>query len=347
MRDSGEPPGSEEEALRRATALAERAACPAVYENVRFGTAGWTDRSLIQSRAFYPPGATSARARLEHYARHFAVVEVDATYYTLLAPEIAHRWVAWTPDSFQFDVKAYPVLTGHPIDVSRLPKDLQGRLPPPSDKSRLYPDRLDPSLRFELERRFFDFVSVLAESNRLGAVLLQFPPWFTATRGNARRIEAVRSRWPAVPFSVEFRHRSWLEPDRRSRLVDLLRDAGMSYVVVDEPDVAIGGVPAALLVTRPELAVVRFHGQNKAGWRKGASVAERFNYLYSPEELAAWSEPVRALSNQAESVHVVFNNCVRNFAVVNAQGLSVVLASSPKSPEPFAAPPVGGTGTLG
>ena len=79
-------------------------------------------------------------------------------------------------------------------------------------------------------------------------------------------------------------------------------------------------------VTTPALAVVRFHGHNVGGWQKrGASVHERFDYLYSPEELSAWREPVRRLSREAEAVHAVFNNCVQNFAVLGAKGLSVIL----------------------
>jgi uncharacterized protein YecE (DUF72 family) len=75
---------------------------------------------------------------------------------------------------------------------------------------------------------------------------------------------------------------------------------------------------------------VRFHGQNAAGWSKpGATVAERYNYLYADRELSAWAELVRSLSTQAEEVHAVFNNCVRNFAVLNAKGLAALLARVP------------------
>jgi len=82
-------------------------------------------------------------------------------------------------------------------------------------------------------------------------------------------------------------------------------------------------------VTNPRLAVVRFHGQNREGWeKKGASVAERFNYLYRPAELTAWVAPLRRLSAEAESVHAVFNNCVRNFAVLNAKDLAFLLGEN-------------------
>ena len=123
-----ELPPPDPERLAAATKLAERAHEPAVVENIRFGTAGWTDRTLVQGGLFYPPGASSPQARLEHYAKHFAFVEVDATYYALLPPETTARWVEWTPANFCFDVKAHPVLTGHPIDMAKLPSDLKQEL---------------------------------------------------------------------------------------------------------------------------------------------------------------------------------------------------------------------------
>jgi uncharacterized protein YecE (DUF72 family) len=93
-------------------------------------------------------------------------------------------------------------------------------------------------------------------------------------------------------------------------------------------------------VTNPALAVVRFHGQNRTGWeQRGASVAQRFNYLYAPEELAAWVLAIRRLADEAEQVHVTFNNCVRDYAVINAKGLVALLTG----PEPVAA----GSGDIG
>jgi uncharacterized protein YecE (DUF72 family) len=162
-------------------------------------------------------------------------------------------------------------------------------------------------------------------AGRLGSVLVQFPPWFESTRGNARRIEDIARRWEGVPLAIEFRNRSWLDESRRERVFELLEACRLSYVVVDEPDAHGGGVPAVYRTTNPSLAVVRFHGHNVAGWRQGATVSERFDYLYGESELRAWAEPVRRLSANADAVHAIFNNCVRNYAVLNAKGLSVLV----------------------
>ncbi len=313
--------------LEAARDLGRGAAEPAVVDNVAVGTAGWTDPTLIRSGLFYPRGLSKSGERLSHYAKHFSMVEVDATYYSLLPPATAERWAKATPDAFQIDVKAHPVFTGHPIDFTRLPADLADAAKRAGHERRGYADRLPPALVAEMEQRFVELLSPLRSSGKLGCVMLQFPPWFRATRGNARRIEARAERLADFPLAVEFRHPSWLDEERRERVFALLSKHQLSYVGVDEPNVPTGGVPPVIEVTNPALAIVRFHGKNAAAWRRrGASVQERFDYVYSREELRAWVEPVRRLSREAERVHAVFNNCVRDYAVVNAKGLSVLLA---------------------
>jgi uncharacterized protein YecE (DUF72 family) len=314
--------------LEAARDLARGVVEPAVVGNVALGTAGWTESTLIRSGRFYPRGLSRSGERLSYYAKHFSMVEVDATYYSLLPPTTAERWAGATPADFEIDVKAHPVFTGHPIDFTRLPAELAEAAKRAGHEERGYADRLPPELVAEMERRFVELLSPLRSSGKLGCVMLQFPPWFRATRGNARRIEVLAERLVSVPLAVEFRHPSWLAEERRERVFALLSKHRMSYVAVDEPDVPRGGVPPVIRVTNPALAIVRFHGKNAAAWRRrGASVQERFEYLYSPEELRPWVEPVRTLSREAERVHAVFNNCVSDYAVVNAKGLCVLLAA--------------------
>lgn len=312
---------------REVRALASRAPLPAAPGNIVLGTAGWTDPSLLKGSNFYPKSASKPQQRLQHYANHFSLVEVDASYYTILRPEISARWVNWTPQNFVFDIKTHASMTGHPVDLLRLPKELReegerisGGAPKLSSK------QLPQSFKQQLELAFEAFVKPLIDHARLGCLMFQFPPWFAATRGNARRLEQIRERWGSVPISIEFRHPSWLHPERRQRVEALLRRLGFSYVIVDEPQVKGGGVPPMPLVTQPELALFRFHGHNRAGWHRGASVAEKYDYLYFKPELTHWLTPVRAVAKDAARVHVIFNNCVRDYAVVDAKALGTLLA---------------------
>jgi len=99
----------------------------------------------------------------------------------------------------------------------------------------------------------------------------------------------------------------------------------LPLVCVDEPQGFPSSVPPLAEVTAP-LAVVRFHGRNAATWEaKGITVAERFNYLYSPEELQEWVPRIGRLAQEAEEVHVLFNNCYRDYAVRNARQMAETL----------------------
>lgn len=332
-RRPAELPAPSAEHYADAVALAARAALPARVGNVRFGTAGWAHPALSRDRLFYPSACKTPEGRLRHYATHFRLVEVDASFYALLAQRTVQHWVDWTPQDFQFDVKAHPVFTGHPIDRRRLPADLAAQVPSALGRGfRLYPAELPTGVVAEIEARFFASLVPLLEARRLHSILLQFPPWFEATRGRARVLERLRERYPEAPFSVEFRHPSWLSLERRQRVVDLLRAQRLAYVVVDEPDVRRAGVPPVPLVTAERLAVVRFHGQNGEAWQDPhADLAERFNYLYAPAELSAWTDSLRKLSNEAEEVHAVFTNGMRDYAILGAKGLSAILGDSDPS----------------
>ena len=108
---------------------------------------------------------------------------------------------------------------------------------------------------------------------------------------------------------VEFRHRSWYEEEARSETLALLERIGATHVVVDAPKVDAKNVPPTVLAVTSPIAYVRMHGRNEKTWNvRGRSAAERFDYLYSDEELEEWVEPLQELAQQAEQVFVVFNN---------------------------------------
>ena len=97
--------------------------------SILVGTASWTDKTLIESGAFYPPGCSSAEARLRYYASVFPIVEVDSSYYAMPNPSNSALWVERTPPEFVFDMKAFRLFTGHQTEPKFFPKDLQAQLP--------------------------------------------------------------------------------------------------------------------------------------------------------------------------------------------------------------------------
>ena len=307
----------------------DRGPLPARVGNILVGTASWTEKTLIASRAFYPATANTPEKRLRYYARHFPVVEVDATYYALPSVANARVWAERTPPDFVFGVKAYAALTGHPIEPVRLDRDLQRRLPSAlRTQRRVYPPDLPEEFRNALWEHFHAALAPLREAGKLGYVLFQMPRWFTPTRANAAELGAISARLPGAPIAVEFRQSGWMAGDRQERTLQFLRDRGLIYVSVDEPQGTPASVPPLAAATSDDLAVVRFHGRRTATWTKpGATTTERFGYLYSKDELREWTPKLRDLAKRTRQVHVLMNNCHRQSAVTNAKDLAELLAA--------------------
>ena len=108
---------------------------------------------------------------------------------------------------------------------------------------------------------------------------------------------------------VEFRHGSWLDEEHRADTLRFLEDHGMTYVVVDAPQTGGKNVLPTVVATTSETGYVRFHGRNAQTWNKRTgSAAERFDYLYSDEELREWVAPLKELAEQAQRAYAFFNN---------------------------------------
>src|ERR1700761_2500458 len=140
------------------------------------GTAGWTDKSLIDS-GWYPAETGTPEKRLRYYADQFPLVEVDSAYYALPAEQTAAAWAERTPDGFTFNVKAFSLFTQHPTRVAALPADLRDAAGT-SGRDRAYPKAAEPGAAGEAWDRFLGALEPLRGAGKLGAILLQFPPWF-------------------------------------------------------------------------------------------------------------------------------------------------------------------------
>jgi uncharacterized protein YecE (DUF72 family) len=296
---------------------------------VRVGTASWTDPTLIKS-GWYPKGvASSAEARLRFYATQFPIVEVDASYYYLPREDQAGLWVDRTPPDFVFNIKAFSLLTGHPTRRKALPEDLLGEVAPEHrDKPRLYASHLSADGLAEVWRRFQEALLPLDSAGKLGAVLLQYPEWYTPRRSNREELRAVRDRLPGYQVCIEFRNGTWLAEGRdRERTLELLSELRLPLVCVDMPQGFRSSLPPVAEVTSPDLAVVRFHGRDPKAWKK-QTVSERFRYRYDEDELREWVPKVEHLADGAREVHALMNNCYSDYATTNAQQFMDLLSSA-------------------
>lgn len=275
-----------------------------VPATVRIGTCSWADEAL--SKWFYPP-KLPATERLAWYARHFDTVEVDSTYYRLPSESAVAGWAERTPPGFTMHVKAFGLLTRHPVKLEAIPEDLRAEMPV-DERGRV--DRPSRELRGEVFRRFLAALEPLRSAGKLGGILFQLPPYVVFKEASLDYLEWARAQLDRDEMLVEFRHRSWLDDEHRAETLAFLERIGATYVTVDAPssESARNLVPTVVATTSPT-AYVRFHGRNLATWNKrGGSAAERFDYLYSDEELAEWVEPLRELAGRSERAFAFFNN---------------------------------------
>jgi len=291
------------------------------------GTCSWADKTLIDS-GWYPPEAKKPEDRLRFYADQFPIVEVDSTYYAIPQERNPEAWVERTPPEFVFDLKAYAPFTGHAAAVKALAKDLRESLPAPvQEKANFYYKDLPPEIGDEVWRRFNETLLPLDSAGKLGTVLFQFPPWFGPRSDNREYILEAKERLGQYTMSVEFRNGMWMAEQRdRERTLSFLSDNAISYVCVDEPQGFKSSVPPVTAVTTPTVAIVRMHGRNGEMWSKRVkTAAERFDYLYGADELREWVPRVRDLAKDAREVHVLMNNCHRDYGVRNAREIGEML----------------------
>jgi uncharacterized protein YecE (DUF72 family) len=263
---------------------------------VRIGTCSWADEGLL--RTWYPRGVSTAEKRLRYYAQRFDVVEVDSPFYALPDPDVTRRWAERTPDAFTFHAKASAAMTWH----EGVPTDAD----------------------FAAFRIAFEPLEL---SGKLRGVLLQYHPRFTKSAEAKTELSRARGRLePLLPL-IEFRHRSWMEEDERADTLAFLERHGLAYVSVDSPLTRASNVSPRVAAATHQVAYLRFHGRNAQTWniRDARSAADRFDWMYAPEELAEWVEPIRRLAEEAQEVYALFNNNRDDFAPRSARILRDLL----------------------
>jgi uncharacterized protein YecE (DUF72 family) len=271
---------------------------------VRVGTCSWADETL--TKVWYPPGVRSAEERLRYYTDRFGTVEANSTYYRLPDATLVGTWAERLPEGFTMHVKAFGLMTRHPVKAEALPEDLREAMPV-DERGRV--DRPPRELRAEVFRRFASALEPLRATGKLGGILLQFPSYVVKKPISFEYIEWAQEQLPRDDLLLEFRHRSWLDEENRAETLGFLADRGLTYVIVDAPKTEAKNLVQTVVAATSATAYVRFHGRNAATWNKRTgSAAERFDHLYSADELREWVEPLRELAAESESVYAMFNN---------------------------------------
>lgn len=260
--------------------------------NLYIGTAGWSYEDW--KGIVYPERPGKGFHPLKLLAQWFNCVEINSSFYHPPKAKTAESWVKLTESNtdFQFSAKLWERFTHH-----------RETWPAPSEIAQ-YKDGIAP----------------LVAAGRLGGLLVQFPWSFRRTPENRLWLGKIAECFDGYPLVVEVRHETWNVPE----VFGGLRTRGIAFCNIDQPIFQDSIAPSAH-VTAP-LAYVRFHGRNYANWfKEGASQNQRYDYLYSEEELMPWVDMLKAIQAKAKNVYVVTNNHFQGQAVVNALEIAAML----------------------
>jgi uncharacterized protein YecE (DUF72 family) len=296
------------------------------------GTSSWADPGFVED--WYPRGM-AARDRLAWYAQRFEYVEVNSSFYAIPAQKTVARWAEVTPEHFTFDVKLHRLLSRH----SAGPESLLPELRPRAQTNERGRVMLTPELQDLLVEHTLDAVAPLAEHGKLGPFLLQLTPAFSPGKHELSELEPIAAALREPGLAVELRHKGWVEGERLEQTLDWYEQHGVTFVCVDSPPgdhVPI--LPPIDAVTRRDVAYMRMHGRNTEGYLKGKSVAERFGWVYSEDELKEIAERAKGLAEDAGQVHVAFNNNRSSDAPDSARRFRELIGQNPGPPPDAPAP---------
>jgi uncharacterized protein YecE (DUF72 family) len=277
--------------------------------DIRVGTSGWNYPSGKGSwnGIFYPiaPGRRTPKAggfdELRFYAEHFDTVEINSTFYGVPAPATASGWAERTPPGFEFSLKLYQKFT-HPDMFHKTTGQ-------------------DPwSLGQKDVDAFRHAIDPLAAAGKLGALLAQFPASFRNEPDTRAYLEWLLERFRGYQVAVELRHRSW--SDQPVETLQLLDAFGGAWAQSDEPKFQFS-IRQNLLPNARTFYYLRLHGRNAKAWWKHDKSEDRYNYLYSADELRPFAEAAKEASRDVKKAYLYANNhfsakSVANVAILKA-----------------------------
>lgn len=248
---------------------------------VYVGTAGYSYKDWIGP--FYPDG-TKDNNMLEYYCLHFNFVEVNSSYYHMPGIRLFESMNRKTPQSFRFAVKLFGGFTH---------------------------ERSSGSMEAE---QFRYAIRPIQENGKLICLLAQFPFSYHFNSENLEYLKKIRQWFEGIPVNIEFRNQGWI----RSEVMQFLKSQELGFVCVDEP--GITGLIRNVVVSTSDVAYLRMHGRNAGKWYSGKG-SERYDYLYSRDELLEWVSRINELEGKSSVMVVSFNNHPMGKAVENARAL--------------------------
>jgi uncharacterized protein YecE (DUF72 family) len=291
------------------------------------GTASWSDPGFVER---WYPKKMPAGERLQWYAQHFKMVEVNSTFYSVPEPRMVERWCAATPGDFTFDVKLHQLFSFHSTPAKLLPPDLQ-KLAETNPKGNV---KWTPELQEALLGTFLRSMSIFRDARKLGVLLLQLSPAFSPRKHQLTELQSLIDMLGGYDLAIEFRNRNWAVGDQLESTIDFVRKRRAIFVNVDAPASDHFMVMPSDVdeVTNSKVAYLRLHGRNEKAYITGRTVAARFDYDYSESEIAEVAQRSRKLAKEARELHVIFNNNNLDYAPRAALRLRKALGQIVKTP---------------
>ena len=304
--------------------------------DLRIGTSGWNYPTGhgTWNGVFYPPrrGRPKTFDELAFYAGHFNTVELNTTFYGQPRPEVCRNWAERTPPGFEFSVKLYQKFT-HP----RMFKDSLTRAATggsPSGAVATGDDPLIDALARPNQSDLDDFrrgIDPLAASGKLGALLAQFPPSFKDDPQSRDYLIWLLRAFSGYQVAVELRHGSW--SDRIGETIALLNDFEAAWVQIDEPKFRFS-IRQNWLPNVRGFYYMRLHGRNAAQWWHHAAAEDRYNYLYSADEVKEFVETADSARRIVKKLYLYTNNHFSAKSVANAAMIRSQLGQPPTGEYP-------------
>ena len=284
---------------------------------VRIGTSGWSYPAGrgAWTGVFYPPKRSRPRGfdELAYYAEHFDTVEVNITFYGQPRADVTAGWARRTPAGFEFSVKLYQKFTHPGMFRERVARTLAPDVP---DEAALRQaiDALARPNDADLDE-FRRGIDPLAASGRLGVLLAQFPPSFKNAGRERDYLDDLLREFAGYPVAVELRHRTW--SDTVADTLSLLNAHGAAWVQIDEPKFRFS-IRQNYLPNITGFYYMRLHGRNAAQWWRHDKSEDRYNYLYSDDELREFTETASAARELVKKAYLYTNNHFSAKSVANA-----------------------------
>jgi uncharacterized protein YecE (DUF72 family) len=273
--------------------------------DIRVGTSGWSYPSGdgTWNGIFYPAKKSKGFDELAFYAEHFDTVEVNSSFYRVPAVKTTAEWARRTPKDFEFSLKLFQKFTHPEMFLKATGKD-------PSEIDRKDVDEFRTAL------------DPLARAGKLGALLAQFPPSFKNEPGSREYLAWLLHAFREYPVAVELRHKTFSDDPRET--MELLREHGAALVQIDEPKFKTS-IRQNRVPNVKTFYYLRLHGRNAAQWWKHDKSEDRYNYLYSEEELEPIVEAVEEASREVKKSYAYANNHFSAKSVANAATIKAKL----------------------